>query len=157
MSFTKRTINRLSRDACPGEGDRQHYVFIFVAKGLRRCRLISFFGSSGHCGRDHRVLLRGAGTIWHTSCHQSLHNEMPNSCSCSDGSQPRHHRSPFIINISLRDSGIRLRCRSYFFECAPKAPKVYLCIVVESACYVVVQYPIRGSHGSNAPWVFEHV
>ena len=34
---------------------------------------------------------------------------------------------------------------------------VYFCIVIESACLDVVQYPIRGSHGSNAPWVFELV
>ena len=117
MSFSKHTINRLSKGACLGEDEPQHYAFIFVAKGLQSCRLISFFGSSGHCGRNRRVLLHGAVTIWHTSHRQSLHNEMPNLCKCSEGSQPWQPRSPLMITISLRDFGSRIRCRSYFSEC----------------------------------------
>ena len=116
----------------------------------------SLFWLKWACGRDHKVLL-GAGTIWHTSRRQSLHNEMPNSCKCSEGSQSRQPRSPFMITISLRDFGSRIRCRSYFLECARKASKVDCCIVIESACLDAVRYPIHGSHGSNAPWVFEHV
>ena len=42
VSFTKHTINRLSKYACLGEDERQHYAFIFVANGLQSCRLISF-------------------------------------------------------------------------------------------------------------------
>ena len=158
MSFTKHTINRLSKYACLGEDEPQHYAFIFVAKGLQSCRLISFFDSRGHCGRNRRVLLHGAVTIWHTSHRQSLHNEMPNLCKCSEGSQPWQPRSPLMITISLRDFGSRIRCRSYFFRvCAKKASKVDCCIVIESVCLDAVRYPIHGSHGSNAPWVFEHV
>ena len=55
MSFTKHTINRLSKYACLGEDERQHYAFIFVANGLQSCRLISFLAqvaSDELAGRD---------------------------------------------------------------------------------------------------------
>ena len=45
MSFAERTINRLCKNACLGQDEPQHYAFI---------------GSSGHCGRNRRVLLHGA-------------------------------------------------------------------------------------------------
>ena len=119
VSFTKHTINRLSKDACLGEDEPQHYAFILVAKGLQSCRLYLLFGSSGHCGRDRRVLLHGAVTIWHTSRRQSLHNEMPNSCPGVVRDHNRGNtRSPLVMTISLRDLGSRIRCRSYFLECA---------------------------------------
>ena len=44
------TINRLSKGACLGEDERQHVAFIFVAKGLQSCRLISFLTHVGTAG-----------------------------------------------------------------------------------------------------------
>ena len=52
MSFTKHTINRLSKYACLGEDERQHYAFIFVANGLQSCRLISFLAQVGTAGEN---------------------------------------------------------------------------------------------------------
>ena len=50
VSFTKHTINRLSKGACLGEDEPQHYAFTFVAKCLQSCRLISFLTHVGTAG-----------------------------------------------------------------------------------------------------------
>ena len=50
VSFSKHTINRLSKGACLGEDEPQHYALIFVAKGLQSCRLISFLTHVGTAG-----------------------------------------------------------------------------------------------------------
>ena len=50
VSFPKHTINRLSKGACLGEDEPQHYAFILVAKGLQSCRLIFFLTHVGTAG-----------------------------------------------------------------------------------------------------------
>ena len=50
VSFPKHTINRLSKGACLGEDEPQHYAFILVAKDLQSCRLISFLTHVGTAG-----------------------------------------------------------------------------------------------------------
>ena len=67
---------------------------------------------------------------------------------------PVHHLISTSLFVTL---GAVSAADLTFLVCARQASKVYCCIVIESACLDVVQYPIRGSLGSNAPWVFGHV
>ena len=126
------------KDACLGEDEPQHYAFIFVAKGLQSCRLISFLTHVGTAGE-----IVECCWVREPSGTRLVVSPCTKRCPIrADGSQPRQPRSPFMVTISLRDFGSRIRCRSYFLECARKASKVCCCIVIESACLDAVRYPI---------------
>ena len=116
VSFTKHTINRLSKDACLGEDETQQYAFILVAKGLQSCRLISFLTHVGTAGE-----IVECCWVREPSGTRLVVSPCTMRCPLRAGVVRDHSRgttrSPFIVNISLRDSGSRIRCRSYFLEC----------------------------------------
>ena len=127
VSFTKHTINRLSKDACLGEDEPQHYAFILVATGLQSCTPISFLAQVGTTGE----IIKCCCTVREPSGTRLVVSPCTMRCQIRALVVRDHSRgttrSPLVMTISLRDLGSRIRCRSYFLECARQAPKVYCC------------------------------
>ena len=157
MSFTKHTINRLSLCACLGEDERQHYAFIFVANGLQSCRLISFLAQVGTAGEN----IECCCTVREPSGTRLVVSPCTMRCQIRASAERDHSRGYSVHHLLSTSLFVTLGAVSaadltFQSVCATGSEGLF-CIVIESACLDVVQYPIRGSLGSNAPWVFEHV
>ena len=134
----------------------QHYVFIFVAKGLQSCTPIPFLAPSGTAGE----IIKSCCTVREISGTRLVVSPCNMRCQIRASVVEDHQRGNpdhNLLSTLFVTLGALSHCRSSFSESARKAPIVYFCIVIESACWDDFRYPICGSHSFKVPWVTEHV